>query len=143
MKLNQDNVPATLDEAIETLYKVLSEDDIKYLKENGTAGCHFSGGMAIRNGWSLWENDTPFKKDIKKRFNLFGHGDDCSGLIFTGILAKVKGKDVNEELNKEAERYKKHWPKYGIDPETGEEIPNFKPKSTTTFKLTKDGIEEI
>ena len=48
MKLNEDNVPATLDDAINMLYDSLSESDKKYLLENGTAGCHFSGGMVIR-----------------------------------------------------------------------------------------------
>ena len=99
MKLNEDNVPATLDDAINMLYDSLSESDKKYLLENGTAGCHFSGGMAIRNGWSLWENDTPFKKDIKKRFNLWGMADDCSGFILAGVEAKVKGLNVSEILN--------------------------------------------
>lgn len=118
--MNLENfTPKTLDEAIEHLYSILSKEDKKYIKENSQGSVHHFAGMAMRNAWGLWKNGTPFKKDIKKRFNLFGHGDDCSGLIFEGVWAKVKGDNVTETLNSTAERYRVHWKKYGINPTTG------------------------
>jgi len=50
--------------------------------------------MKMRNDWSLWDLKTPLVKDIQTRFGLFGHGDDCSGLIHAGIWATVRGQNV-------------------------------------------------
>lgn len=114
--------PKTLDEAIEHLYSTLTEEDKEFIRNNSHGTIHHFTGMALRNAWGLWKEGTPFKKDIKKRFNLFGHGDDCSGLIFEGVWAQVKGEDVNTVLTATAKRYTKHWKKYGVNPETGKEI---------------------
>jgi len=138
--INEDFVPVTLNEAIDYLYSLLETKDIEYIKAENQSGVHFTMGMYLRNNWSLWEQDTPLSKDIRNRFKLFCHGDDVSGLILTGLWAKVNGLNIDEELNKEADKYKKHWPKYGIDPETGEEILGFKPKhNTISFKLKDNG----
>jgi len=132
-------IPETLDDAINHLYENLTDRDIHFIKYNESYSIHHSGGMSLRNNWGLWQKNTPFKKDIKSRFNLFGHADDCSGLIFAGLWAKVKNKDVNDALNKEAKRYHKHWPKYGIYPATGKEIPGFVMPTSMTIKVNKDG----
>jgi hypothetical protein len=136
---NEDFVPATLNEAIDYLYSELDEKDIKFIKESKTGFSHHGFGTGIRNSWSLWEIGTPFNNDIRKRFGLWGHGDDCSGLISDGLLAKVKGEDVDKALNKAANRYKKHWLRYGIDPATGEKIPNSKEPSSYTFRIDENG----
>lgn len=121
MKLT-DFTPKTLNEAIDHLYSNLTDKDKDFIRNNTHASIHHFGGMSMRNGWNLWEKGTPFKKDIMERFNLFGHGDDCSGLIFEGVWTKVNGGDVDVALNATAERYRKHWTKYGVDPLTGEEV---------------------
>ena len=117
MKLNEDFVPSTIDEAINYLFENLSEEDKDFIKCNPNEGCHFTVGMNLRNNWSLWEENTPIKNDFKKRFNLFGHGDDMSGIILKGLFNKVKGFPLN--LEEEAEKYRQHWLKFGLDPETG------------------------
>jgi len=137
--INEDFVPASLNEAIEYLYSILEDKDIKFIKKNTCDGVHFTMGTYLRNNWSLWETDTPLSKDIKNRFKIFCHGDDVSGLILTGLWAKVNGLDIETKLNEEADEYKRHWPKYGIEPETGEEILGFKPKNTISFKLKDNG----
>lgn len=135
----KNTIPNTLHEAINTLYNDLKQDEIDFIKSNDNSLIHHGTGMTIRNNWKLWEKDTPFKHDIKEKYNLFGHGDDCSGLIFTGLWAKVKGHNVDSALKKEAKRYTTHWKNSGIDPVTGEEIPGFKNKNSFSFKLDKNG----
>jgi hypothetical protein len=134
-----DFIPKTLNEAIDFLYKGLNKEEIGFIKKNNSGSVHFSTGMSLRNNWGFWKEGTPFKKDIKKRFKLFGHGDDCSGLVLEGVWAKVMGKDVNEILDKAATRYYKHWKRYGVNPETGKELPNFKMPQSTTIQIDKDG----
>jgi hypothetical protein len=115
------NIPESLDDAIDTLYSDLSAKDVKFIEENDHSTIHFFGGMQMRNNWHLWDKKSPINKDIQRRFKL-AHGDDCSGLIFTGLWAKVRGEDVTKELKKCAARYTKHWRKSGVDPMTGKKI---------------------
>lgn len=122
MQLNEDFVPSTIDEAIGAIVSGLQPDDIDYIKESKSGSVHFTTGMGLRNGWSLWEQDTPLQLDFKRRFRLFGHGDDMSGIILEGVWAKVRGENVNEVLEKTAERFRKHWIKTGLNPETGEQV---------------------
>lgn len=114
-------IPTTLDSAIEQLYSTLTKEDTEFIKKNDHSSIHFSGGMQMRNDWHLWDIDSPIRKDIQKRFKL-AHADDCSGLIFTGLWAKVKGEDVNAALSACADNYTKYWAKMGVDPITGKQI---------------------
>ena len=115
------DIPKTLNEAIEKLYSDLTAEDVKFITENDHSSIHFFGGMRMRNDWHLWDKKSPINKDIQKRFKL-SHGDDCSGLIFTGLWANVRGLDVTKELKKCASSYIKHWKKSGVDPMTGKKI---------------------
>jgi len=112
-------IPKTLDAAIDELYSGLSVKDVQFIKANDHSSIHFFGGMKMRNDWHLWDKKSPINEDIQKRFNL-AHGDDVSGLIFTGVWAKVRDLDVNNELHNCAARYTKHWKKMNVDPMTGE-----------------------
>ena len=139
MKLKKE-IPPTLDSAIEFLYTNLSEKELKFIKSNDHSSIHHFGGMQLRNDWNLWNTKSALNKDIQKRFGLM-HGDDCSGLIFTGLWAKVKGENVNDALNNVAESYINHWKRSGVNPMTGEPIKGVKPPSTMTLEITKDGIK--
>ena len=97
-------IPLTLNDAINVLYSSLKPND-----------------MQLRNDWGLWDKNSSINKDIQQRFGL-SHGDDCSGLIFTGLWAKVQGVDLDDALNNCAEKYKEHWRSYNTDPLTGEQI---------------------
>jgi len=115
-------VPLTINEAIDYIVNTLSQKDIDHIKKSDSSSCHFTTGMYLRNTWHMWDTTNPLNIDFQKRFELFGHGDDVSGIILTGVWAKVNGKNVEEELNKEAEYYRKHWKQQGLDPKTGEKL---------------------
>lgn len=111
--------PKTLDEAIKMVLTNIDAADTEHIIKHGDNGLHFGLGMYLRNNMGLWLADTPFKKDVKKRFKLFGHGDDCSGLILAGVVATLRKQDIAAKLKREAAGYRKHWEKQGIDPLTG------------------------
>lgn len=114
--------PTTLNDAIATIVAGLTPEEVKYIQDNNdSGGIHHGVGTAIRNGWSLWEKDSPLVKDIRARFDV-SHGDDCSGLIFTGVWATVRGGDVDRDLKAQAKSYLRHWKKSGVDQHTGEPL---------------------
>lgn len=119
MPINLKVVPKTVDEAINSIVDGLDPTELEYIKNNGQAYQHFTTGMAMRNEWGLWKETSPIKLDFQKRFNLFGHGDDISGIILDGVWAKVRGDNVERTLLKAAERFRFHWRKSKVDPETG------------------------
>ena len=71
-------IPKTVDEAISTLEKILSDEDREYLLKNGAISMHDSLGRWIRNEWGLWA-DSELKNDLKKKG--FEHPDDMSNYI--------------------------------------------------------------
>lgn len=111
--------PATLDEAIDLVVASLDYDSIEYIKSEGTDGSHHGFGMAMRNGWGLWQ-DNELTRHFRTAYGL-GHADDMSGLILSGVEAKVKC--VKFDLEGEIARYKKHWANYGVDPLTQKPVP--------------------
>jgi hypothetical protein len=111
--------PTTLNEGIDILYSTLTPKDIEFIKTEDHSTIHFTAGMSLRNNWKLWDKKSPINKDIQARFNL-SHGDDCSGLLYTGLWAKVRGLNVEDELNKCAKSYHEHWNDMGVDALTGE-----------------------
>lgn len=135
----QTKTPTTLREAIEILAAGVTETERKFINGNEAARLHHFAGMALRNDWKLWNRDSPIVKDIKKRYGLFGHGDDCSGLILAGLWTKVKGGDVEKSLQAEVKRYIAHWKRSGVNPATGEPIKGFdKIRGKTTNLVVLD-----
>lgn len=126
MNLKDKPIPKTIDEAIETLFTSIDEEDIAYIKDpkNTSGSIHFSLGMALRNYWHLWAEESPIKDDFKKRFNLFGHADDMSGMILEALWVKVRGGDVQKSIEESADHFNAHWMKCNVDPFTGEERAN-------------------
>jgi hypothetical protein len=122
MKFNQDKVPATIIEAVNDIVLGLTEAEKKELIGKSPTHYHMSVGMFLRNSWSLWEKDTPLYNDFKKRFKLFGHADDISGVILEGVWGNLNGKDSDDVMNEAAKTYRKHWKHYGVDPKTGKDI---------------------
>ena len=122
MKFNEDFVPSTVLEAIDCLYSDITDADRESMLKNSPASVHHFMGQYLRNNWSFWEDDTPFKRDMVNTYGLWGHGDDCSGLVLDGLWAKVKGLNVTETLQKTADSYRTHWKKMGLHPESGTEI---------------------
>lgn len=76
-------VPKTVDEAISTLEKILSDEDREYLLKNGAISMHHSLGRWIRNEWGLW-TDSELKNELKKKG--FEHPDDMSNYIIEEFI---------------------------------------------------------
>lgn len=137
-KMKKSSIPTSLNNAIETLFNDLKPEDIEFIKTKNHSMIHFSGGMAMRNNWKLWDRNGDINKDIQTRFGL-AHGDDISNLIFSGLWAKVKNENVELALEKCAKDCKNHWLSDGIDPITGETITKFSKKKAIIIQVTKDG----
>lgn len=93
MHLNEDRVPATLDEAVTILVESLSSDDVLDIKnpKNDATHCHFTWGMLLRNEWTIWDKETKMVIWFKEHYGL-DHADDISGLILECLW-----RDVNKQ----------------------------------------------
>ena len=134
----KDKIPNTILEAIQLLYNGLTASEKEFILGNDAARVHHFTGMAIRNEWGLWNKNSPIVKELQTEYGLFGHGDDCSGLILAGLWAHVRGQDVEKTLAAEADRYYAHWKREGLDPKTGEPIKGFQRK-TQSILVGKEG----
>jgi uncharacterized protein DUF6794 len=119
VNIDQDSVPTTVDDAIEALMKALTPQDREFILNHDAVTSHFGFNMAMRNNWSVWDVQTPLVQDFIKRFKLFGHGDDVYGIINRGFWAKVRNQDPQQAMAEEAENYRQHWTRAGLNPETG------------------------
>lgn len=105
--MNYDKAhPRTVLDAIDLLEAGLSERDKQTLCMTGVAGAHHSLGRNIRNGWDLWDPETPIVRQTKADFGV-DHADDISGLILGGLHARLCGETFDFEA--EAQRYRDHW----------------------------------
>lgn len=111
-------IPGCLDDAIHYLICSLPDVTIKYIKENGTRGMHFSIGRNLRNEWKLWDPTSPLARWFRTRG--IGHADDMSGIILTTLYRTIRFElpDVEEQIN----YYTSYWRAQGIDPVTQEPI---------------------
>lgn len=110
MQLNQDKVPATLDEAVQILKEGLSTADIAEIKtpKFDAARVHFTVGMMLRNEWSLWDKDSILVRWFQGRYGI-SHADDVSGLILDCLCRDVRGEPrKDKEL---AKKFIDHWKK--------------------------------
>lgn len=110
-------VPANLDEAVDYLVKNCITSDANFIKANPLnkfiAGSHMGGGMAIRNGWGLWFNETPIGKFFQERG--LHHGDDRSAVILKAFWCKMNDKPFS--LDTEIKYYRDYWTNAGCDPD--------------------------
>jgi hypothetical protein len=82
-------VPKTVDEAISTLEKILSDEDREYLLKNGAISMHDSLGRWIRNEWGLWTG-SELKNELEKKG--FEHPDDMSNYIIEEFIKYLNNK---------------------------------------------------
>jgi hypothetical protein len=112
-----DHEPKTLEEAIDILDQCLDDAERAYVLKTGAVGLHFGFGMSMRNGWNLWrsipDKSTALAQNIIERFGV-SHGDDLSGLILDGLVARLKGEEFRPK--EKAAGFKEHWEGIGIDP---------------------------
>lgn len=76
-------IPKTVNEAISTLEKILSDEDREYLLKNGAISMHNSLGRWIRNEWGLWTG-SELKNELRKKG--FEHPDDMSNYIIEEFI---------------------------------------------------------
>lgn len=115
----QDLHPRSVDEAIELLFDNLTEEDVFAIRQSGASQHHFGFGMALRNAWI---HPDPAGELVKSCLDTFGvsMADDISGLIMSGLFARVKSEEI--DLFAQAEGYRQHWIEAGCDPATGQPL---------------------
>jgi hypothetical protein len=111
VKLDPDSVPKTVEGAVDALIASLSEPEREAVEVSSGAEFHFGAGMHVRNSWSLWEPDSPLKRDAVERFSI-AHADDISGLIWAWAAAKLRGQPFDPA--QECEIFHEHWRRYGM-----------------------------
>jgi hypothetical protein len=116
--------PQTVEEAVNMLADAVTpEERIAICSQEPPKWMHHFGlGIACRNHWNLWKQDTPIVADFKAKYNLFGMADDISGLLLASARAKVRGEDWETVAKNEAKKYRRHWKRYGVNPETGKKL---------------------
>lgn len=110
MNLNQDKVPATLEEAVAILKEGLTPEDIAEIKtpKFNSAQVHFSIGRMLRNEWTLWDAETILVKWFEQNYGV-NHADDVSGLILDCLCKDIRGEPrKDKEL---AKSFIEHWKK--------------------------------
>ena len=78
-------IPKTVDEAISTLEKILSDEDREYLLKNGAISMHDSLGRWIRNEWGLWTG-SELKDELMNMNKGLNHPDDMSNYIIEEFI---------------------------------------------------------
>lgn len=110
MRIDQDSVPSTIEEAVNRIVANVTEEECEAIRQSSTAEHHFSVGMSLRNHWSLWDNDSPLKRDAAAKYGI-AHADDISGLMLEWARARICGIEFDPILH--CEQYHEHWAKYG------------------------------
>lgn len=114
MKINQDIVPATIESAARHIADSMSDEDRKLVIEDADIGAkvHHTIRQYLRNNWSLWESDSPLKRDAGEKYKI-AHADDISGLIIDWASALVRA--VEFDPLEYCDRFHAHWAIYGTD----------------------------
>ena len=108
MKLNQDSVPATLDEAIRLLQEAMTSQEIKEVSKLESSELHFSLGMYLRNQWSLWDKDSIINTWFRTTYGV-DHADDVSGIILECLINDFNGQPRKDKIL--AKKFIEHWKK--------------------------------
>ena len=107
------SVPSTVKMAVDMIVSRLTDEDRKAILASKESHCvHHTIGRYLRNNWSLWEPDTPLKRDAVNSYGI-AHPDDISGLILSWVWAKVHERPFDPV--EAVKVYHEHWKKAGID----------------------------
>ena len=80
--------PISLEEAVEILIREMSPDDRKYvasIPRDNLLGEAYSWGMGIRNGWHLWDPNSPLMRQFPGK-----QPDDVSSLIIDAVWKRLQ-----------------------------------------------------
>jgi hypothetical protein len=107
----QDSVPSTLERAVEIIAASLDGQERTAIRELDDDGMlQFGYGRFIRNSWSLWETDSPLKREAVASYRI-AHADDISQLILAWVFAKVRDQQFDPVAY--CQRFHDHWEKFG------------------------------
>ncbi len=107
--------PESVEAAVNTVIDRMSDEDkakIQAMDDDRSYEYHHTVGRYLRNDWSLWEPDTPIKRDAVASYGI-AHADDISGLILSWVWAKIRSIDFDPK--KYCESYHEHWRACGTD----------------------------
>jgi len=101
---DRGKLPATLDEAIAELGRLLNLRQTEILRGSDPTEWHHSLGMALRNCWGLW-GDGPLGDWFRRR-GIF-HPDDMSAIVLESFRRKLNGLPL--DLPGQVKRYQAYW----------------------------------
>jgi len=82
------STPVSLEDAVEILIQAMSPDDRKHvasIPRDDLLGETYSWGMGIRNGWHLWDKNSPLMRQFPGQ-----QPDDVSSLIIDAVWEKLQ-----------------------------------------------------
>lgn len=112
--IDRDSVPSTVESAAHQLAESLTDEDRERIR-SGEETDHFGTGLSVRNDWSLWEPDSPLKRDAVATYGI-ANADDISGLIRAWANAMVRGFEFDPAAH--CQTYRNHRARYETDPLT-------------------------
>ena len=85
--------PRTVEEAVDRLLSLMSEEDKQSLKNTPKKDLirfHFGLGQYIRNEFGLWQGNTELLKSCEKE-SIFVHPDEFSSIIIEALWKRLRG----------------------------------------------------
>lgn len=116
-KIDRRNHQNPLENLIDEILSKMTEEDMsRFAKEpedHPGVRFHFTGGMAMRNEFRLWQNDTP----LTMWFSSHGifHGDDRSATIYKALWCRLNQRYFS--ITDEAEHFRAFWARSGHNPD--------------------------
>lgn len=131
-----DNLPETLDEAVDMLVADMTEEEKHWLRTEPDvlAQIHHGPGTALRNGWGMWDKEAPLSRWFRERG--IWHPDDGSAMVFGALIARLRGKFF--DVIAEAAYYTEFWRESGLGFD-GVPIPDHVPAKSYALVEGKDG----
>lgn len=85
--------PKTVEEAVEQLLSLMSEEEKQCLRKTPKKDLimfHFSLGLYIRNNFGLWQGNRELLQSISKSDFPFVHPDDASSVIIEELWKRLR-----------------------------------------------------
>lgn len=106
-KDGQGRVPASLDQALVELSRLLGTARLAEFKRQGPARHHFGLGTALRNCWGLWSGGSALGQWFAARG--IRHPDDMSSIVLESLHRQLHGKP--RDLDAQIKAHQDYWNK--------------------------------
>lgn len=113
-------VPATLDEALLELDKILEPAHVEEIERRDPIEFHHGLGTALRNCWGLWAGGSGLASWFAERG--ITHPDDMSSIVLTSFHRKLNGNELDVEG--QIAEHKAYWEEQRADYESGASSAN-------------------